>query len=106
MVMVKEAENILQEIITQCNPEKVILFGVKQNILTQAIKSLDFCIIVPDTGEKKQELLPKLYLAIESSVPFQLVIYTAREWTEMISDPTSHADAIQQKGTVLYEQKP
>ena len=100
----KLTQTILREILQHCTPEKVILYGEKRTLATSEIKSLDFCIILPLAD--KPALLRELYLAIESPVPFNLLLYTCDEWAQLTQDFSSYAAAIQKKGTVLYEQNP
>lgn len=100
----KLADAILQDILRHCAPEQVILYGEKRTLATSEVKSLDFCIILP--AADKPALLRKLYLAIESPIPFNLLLYTCEEWAELTADFSSYAAAIQKKGTVLYGKEP
>jgi len=52
--------------------------------------------------ENKRDLLTEMYLNIESSKPFDLLLYTEDEWSKCVNDSTSFAYQISQKGTVLY----
>ena len=100
----KLAQTILSDILRHCSPQKVILYGEKRTLSTSEIKSLDFCIILPEVD--KPSLLHELYQTIDSPVPFNLLLYSCDEWEELTEDFSSYASAIQKKGTVLYEQKP
>ena len=70
----KLAQAILSDILRHCTPRKVILYGEKRSPATSEVKSLDFCIILPQVD--KPALLHDLYLTIESPVPFNLLLYT------------------------------
>lgn len=97
-------QTILKQILEHCDPRCVILYGEKRTLSTSKIKSLDFCIILPHVD--KCALLHELYLAIDSPIPFNILLYTCEEWTKLTQDFSSYASAIQKKGTVLYEQTP
>lgn len=99
-----QIKHILSHILEHCDPCTVILYGEKHALATGEIKSLDFCIILPEVD--KPSLTHKLYLAIESDIPFQVLLYSCREWQTLIQDATSYATAIRKKGTVLYGQEP
>ena len=69
------------------------------------LKSLSFCIVVPEC-EDKNALMQRLYLAIESNVSVNLTLYTHDEWTELLKDPSSYAAWIGRRGRVIYEPAP
>lgn len=102
--MDRQTEKILTGILAHCSPRTVILFGEKHALSTGEIKSLDFCVILPEAD--KPALLQEIYLAVESEVPFQVLLYTCQEWIDCIADFSSYAAAIHKKGTVLYGQEP
>lgn len=96
-------QQILDDILSVCTPERVILFGEKRTMSTQKLKSLSLCVVVPD-GDSRA-LRCKLHLAISADVPLSLSVYTGEEWEELTSDESSYAAWIARKGQVLYEQK-
>ena len=98
--LTNEINLIKEQIVSLYNPSKIILFG-SQAKGTATIKSdIDLCV-VKDT-ENKQELLADMYLNIESSKPFDLLLYTEDEWNRCVNDTTSFAYLINKKGTVIY----
>lgn len=103
--MIEQAQAAMQGILAHCAPTMVILYGTKQTVATQQIKSIDLCIITPNGSEPKDDILRRLYLNIDLAVPFQLMVYTADEWDELTQDESSYAAAILKKGTILYEQR-
>ena len=94
-------ESLLQAICEICNPELVILYGQKSHVASQELKSLDFCIVAETTD--KRELQKRLYLGIDTPIPFNVLLYTHDEWTKLLQDPDSYAYRIREKGRVLYE---
>lgn len=99
-----QVEAILVGILSHCAPRAVILYGEKHTLATSEIKSLDFCVILPDAD--KPALLRELYLTIASEIPFNVLLYTCDEWKTLTADFSSYASAIRKKGTVLYGQEP
>lgn len=98
--LTNEINLIKEQIVSLYNPSKIILFG-SQAKGTATIKSdIDLCV-VKDT-ENKRELLADMYLNIESSKPFDLLLYTEAEWNQCVNDTTSFAYLIDKKGTVIY----
>ncbi|MEG6613364.1 nucleotidyltransferase domain-containing protein [Pseudoclostridium thermosuccinogenes] len=98
--LTNEINLIKEQIVSLYNPSKIILFG-SQAKGTATIKSdIDLCV-VKDT-ENKQELLADMYLNIESSKPFDLLLYTEAEWNQCVNDTTSFAYLIDKKGIVIY----
>ncbi|PNT90659.1 nucleotidyltransferase domain-containing protein [Clostridium thermosuccinogenes] len=98
--LTNEINLIKEQIVSLYNPSKIILFG-SQAKGTATIKSdIDLCV-VKDT-ENKRELLADMYLNIESSIPFDLLLYTEAEWNQCVNDTTSFAYLIDKKGTVIY----
>jgi len=98
--LTNEINLIKEQIVSLYNPSKIILFG-SQAKGTATIKSdIDLCV-VKDT-ENKRELLADMYLNIESSIPFDLLLYTEAEWNQCVNDTTSFAYLIDKKGIVIY----
>lgn len=98
------AQQLLREFLARCTPVRVLLYGEKRDPSSDAIRALDFCLVLPACD--KDALARTLYLAIDAPVPFGLKLYTRAEWEEALLDPSSFAAAIARKGTVLYEQEP
>ncbi len=90
------------DILTVCDPARVILYAEKRTMATGKLKSLSLCVVVPD-GADCRELRTKLYLAIVMEVPISLNVYTVGEWDELSRYPGSYAAWISQKGQIIYE---
>lgn len=93
-------EDLLNGILSCCNPKRVILYSEKFIVDSHDLKSADLCIIL-DQCDKKS-LLSKLYLKIAMPIPVQFLLYSTEEWNRMLKDSGSYASAIEKKGTVLY----
>lgn len=97
----EEHLRILAEIKARVNPKLMVLFGTKKNMVTDKVRDIDVCIVTET--EDKTRLEHDLYLAIDSEVSFDILIYTPEEWDVLVSDPQSYAHRILEKGTVVYE---
>jgi len=95
-----EIESMKKQIVSRYSPSKIVLFGSQAKGTATKKSDIDLCIIM-DTGNKR-DLLTEMYLNIESSKPFDLLLYTEDEWNKCVNDSTSFAYQIRKKGTVLY----
>ncbi|KOA21346.1 nucleotidyltransferase domain protein [Clostridium homopropionicum DSM 5847] len=95
-----ELENIKKQIIEKYEPREIILFGSVAKGTFKANSDIDLCII-KDTNDKKR-LLTEMYINIDSSVPFDLVLYTVEEWNKCIADKNCFAYIIKSTGVKLY----
>ena len=99
-VLKNEINLIKEQIVSRYAPSKIILFGSQAKGVATRKSDIDLCI-VKDT-ENKRELLIDMYLSIESSKPFDLLLYTESEWNQCVNDTTSFAYLINKKGAVIY----
>lgn len=95
-----EVEKIKNQIISRYNPDKIILFGsLAKGVITKN-SDIDICV-VKDT-ENKRELITDIYVNVNSSYPFDVIVYTNQEWEENVKDRTSFAYSIYKEGRLLY----
>ena len=95
-----EIDFIKKQIILIYKPTKIVLFGSQAKGTATSKSDIDICII-NDTDDKRS-LLTDMYLNIESTKPFDFLLYTQEEWEKCISDSTSFAYQINKYGKVLY----
>jgi len=98
--LIKEINLIKEQIVSHYSPSKIIVFGSQAKGTATKKSDIDLCI-VKDT-DNKRELLTDIYLNIESSKPFDLLLYTEAEWNQCVNDTTSFAYLINKKGTIIY----
>jgi hypothetical protein len=99
----EEVMRVCREICSLIDPELVILHGKKVSVSTEKIKSFDLCIIVNTVDKLETE--KQIYLNVEASVPYNVMIYTPEEWQKHSQDEESHAHFILKKGTVIYDKR-
>ena len=100
MINTPEIESLKEQIISKYSPNKIILFGSQAKGTATNKSDIHLCI-VKDT-DNKRALAMDMYLNIESSKPFDLIVYTENEWNQFISDTTSFAYLVNRKGIEIY----
>lgn len=95
-----EVEYIKNQIIQKYEPEKIILFGSVAKGVFKDNSDIDLCII-KDTTDKRQ-LLIEIYINIDSTIPFDLVLYTSEEWDKCVNDKNSFAYNINNTGVKIH----
>ena len=88
-------------ILKLCSPEKIYLFNLKKDMSGKATTSFKLCVIIE--ADDLPAIEKELYLGIESGMPFDLVLYTPREWAEYSAEEQSFARRILTEGTMIYE---
>lgn len=96
-----EIDSITKQIVSRYAPLKIIIFGSQAKGTATKRSDIDICI-VNDT-DCKRVLLANMYLNINSSKPFDLLLYTEAEWNYCVNDCTSFAYLINKKGIVVYD---
>ncbi|WP_411681296.1 nucleotidyltransferase domain-containing protein [Clostridium thailandense] len=96
----KELDYIKSQIVELYNPSEIIIFGSFAKGTFRANSDIDLCII-KDTNDKKK-LLTEMYIGIDSSIPFDLVLYTVEEWNKCVNDKNSFAYIINNTGVKIY----
>lgn len=95
----KPIDRLCDEIIRLCSPSKILLFSQKQRP-SGDICSVKLCVIIPDGDSHQIEHL--LYVNVDSEFPFDVLVYTEKEWDDLLKSRMSFANRIQKSGRVLY----
>lgn len=95
-----QLENIKQQLIDKFDPKEIILFGSLAKGTFRNTSDIDLCII-KDTSNKR-ELSTKMYIEIDSEIPFDLILYTFEEWNYCKDDKSSFAYSIINTGVKIY----
>lgn len=91
---------VLQHLVDVLAPEKVILFSQKTD-LQGNVSSFKLCVVVET--EDKEQIELDVYLAIDSPVSFDVLVYTPSEWQMLSQQPNSFAHRVLETGVILYE---
>lgn len=66
-------------------------------------KLCDFdAAVVADPADGKKEAVRRIYRGIDSEIPFDVFLYTSREWEELTARPSSFASRALRKGKIVY----
>ena len=95
-------QEIIQEIVRVCAPQRVLLYNEKRTLSTDKLKAASFCVVIPD-GADRDALLRALYLSVGTEIPLNFTLYTASEWRELNEDSASYAAWIGRKGRAVYD---
>ena len=99
--MTDEIRQAVKDILTVCQPQKILLYAEKRTMSTGKLKAFSLCIVVPAAVDCRG-LRTRLHLALSVDVPVSLNVYTAQEWEQLMADETSYAAWIARKGQVVY----
>lgn len=99
-------DHILQTLITQYRPEKVILFGSMASGHVGEWSDLDL-VILKDTRRPFVERSVEVGLLCRARVGVDYLVYTPTEFEQMLSHKNLFIlEEVIGKGKVLYERKP
>ena len=96
--------HVTEEIAKDCSPLAVILISQKHN-LTGDVTSFKLGIIVSDDVKSISELECKLYLKVDSEIPYDLVLYKLSEWNSLKNEIGTFAWKINNSGVFVYGQR-
>lgn len=96
----REIKRICEEIVRLCNPQKIIYYNAKTSFSTGQIREISLCVVV-DTRDKAA-CSKQIYLAVDSPIAFNLLLYTPEEWEMLQKDCGSFASRILRKGVVIH----
>lgn len=96
----EELQAIQEQIIQQCSPQKILLFGSRAKGTATENSDIDLCIVA--STKNKRALLTDLYCDTASDTPIDFLLYTPEEWEQCVSDHQSFAYKLDREGIVLY----
>jgi hypothetical protein len=92
---------LCDEIAELVRPVRIIMFSEKKDPAGQ-LHSFKLCVVVRENDCAKIE--QKIYLTLECEVSFDVLVYSAEQWSASTDDPDSFAyRGIMNGGVVLYE---
>jgi len=99
-------ESILQTLISQYQPEKIILFGSMAEGGVKVWSDLDL-VIIKETTKPFLQRLKEVALLCRSSVGVDFLVYRPSEFEQMIAEENPFIlQEVVNKGKVLYERQP
>lgn len=100
----KEIQIVADEIGNKYNPESILLISKKVNNSNE-LTSFKIAVLVNDDISSISELECKIYLDIDSDIPYDIVIYKMSEWLYLKEDVSTFAYKIYSVGVWLYGKK-
>lgn len=99
----RELNRIVNVIIHNYSPDKIILFGSLANGNIREWSDIDL-VIIKETSERFIDRIGRINSIVDSNVGVDFIVYTPTEFEEMIEDDNYFIiDEVLQKGKVLYE---
>ena len=92
-------EQLRDAIIRLAAPETVLLASRKEAV-DGSLTSVKLCVVIG--GGDADEVERRLYIDIDSDLPYDVLVYTREEWDRLAEDPASFASRIRKTGRVLY----
>ena len=93
-------EQVVDEIVCLFHPSRVIEYNTKYN-MDGSVQSFKLCIVgdIPD----KHRMLTRIFDEVDSDIPYDVLLYTDKQFQELTEDAGAFATRIQEKGRVRYE---
>lgn len=97
--MKERLDSLCSEIVRHCHTVKIILYGTKFEPDGKSVREVNLCIVVREDPKSAEA---RLYRSVDSDLAFNLLVYSEEDYVSLVSDSTSYAHSIAEKGTVLY----
>lgn len=94
-------DEVVKKIVAMAAPSKIILYNCKYDV-NEMVETFKLCIV--GEVEDKRLLLLQIYQEIESDIPFDILIYTDRQFDDLLKSDESFVSRISKRGKVLYEE--
>jgi len=95
----KHISAVVRSIVDMLHPRTVYLYN--QRVSARGTTTSFKLCVVADCGDKAQAE-QRVYLGIDSDVPFDVLLYTTAEWERLLAVDTSFAGRIARTGMVVY----
>ena len=102
LLLNKELNRWLKILISQYNPQKILLFGSLPQKKVKEWSDIDL-IIIKETNKPFLDRIKEVLLLLEPKVGTDLLVYTPAEYDYLCNNRTFFKDEIVKKGVVLYE---
>ncbi len=86
-------------IVRLCSPLRIYVYNQKTSTAGE-LSSVKLCVVIPDGDSREVEC--RLYMELESDLPFDVLVYTEAEWQALLETRLSFAQHIRETGRLLY----
>lgn len=90
---------VVREIVRLLAPQKIYLYNQRVNA-QGATTGFKLCIVADCPNTEQAEC--KIYVDVDSEVPFDVLLYTPVQWEQLIRQDKSFASHIARNGVVVY----
>ena len=97
----KEIQTVADAIGSKYKPKGIVLISKKINNQNE-LTSFKIAVLVDDNISSVSELECKIYLDVDSEIPYDIVIYRISEWLYLKEDVSTFAYKIYSQGVWLY----
>lgn len=97
--MTEQLNRICETMVEAAHPIAILLYGKKNIPSSDILREANFCLVV---SENPKEIERRLYRGLDLDFPYNLLVYSEEDWRRLLTDPTSYATSIKNKGVVLY----
>lgn len=94
-----EISKVVNSIVEQFGPTKIYIFSNKRG---EKGKTAGFKLCVILKCDDRCEMEQKIYLGVESEVPFDIVLYSPEDWNALCESKGSFAQKIAKTGVLVY----
>ena len=95
-------KNIVQKVIEEAIPEKIILFGSRAKEEQTKESDYDICVLKKGVLHKRK-LAQRIYLTLDVNVPVDVIVETPEKFNELKNNPFLIYYDIAKYGRVVYE---
>ena len=92
-------DQLRDAIVRLASPERIVLASRKET-MDGVLSSVKLCVVIG--GGDAAETERRLYMEIDSDLPYDVLVYTREEWDRLAEDRASFAARIRRTGRVLY----
>jgi hypothetical protein len=100
----KEVQAVAESIGEKYQPKSIVLISKKVNNRGD-LTSFKIALLVSDDITSVSELECKIYLDVDSDIPYDIVIYRISEWLYLKEDVSTFAYKIYSQGVWLYGER-
>ncbi len=95
-------QRVTQQVVAQCHPQKVILFGSYAYGTPTADSDVDLLVVL-DTDEPQLHVAARIAAAIDHPFPIDILVRTPKELQAAIQRNGVFAQEVAARGITLYE---
>lgn len=101
--MSNQVQQIIDELVKNYQPEKVILFGSRVGGKTHKWSDVDL-VAIKKTNKNFYDRIGEASASFKHTLPVDVIVYTPEEFKQMAMESKFVKEEVIKKGKVIYEQ--